>query len=154
MADRVAAVGQRLEGPKGLALVRLDFEINGGCGRCSEQGGCGGVSLAQPLCTRPKSIVVTDSIGLGVGDKVRVAIPDQSLSRGITRTYVVPLAFFFLGSFLGAALLPDLSPAQWQITRDIGAMAGAGMGLIAAWIQLNLSQRSSPIATPRILERL
>lgn len=154
MAERDASVVQTLQGPEGLVLVRLEFEVNGGCGRCSEPGGCGGVSLAQPLCSKPKSMVVSDPIGLSVGDKVRVSIPDSLLSRGITRTYVIPLVLFFLGSFSGAALLPDLLPIQWQVSNDIGGMIGAGVGLIAAWVQLSISQRHAPMATPRILERL
>lgn len=154
MAERDASVVQTLQGPEGLVLVRLEFEVNGGCGRCSEAGGCGGVSLAQPLCSKPKSMVVSDPIGLSVGDKVRVSIPDPLLSRGITRTYVIPLVLFFLGSLSGAALLPDLLPIQWQVSNDIGGMIGAGVGLIAAWVQLSVSQRRAPMATPRILERL
>lgn len=154
MAERDASVVQTLQGPEGLLLVRLEFAVNSGCGRCSEPGGCGGVSLAQPLCSKPKSMVVSDPIGLSVGDRVRVSIPDTMLSRGITRTYVVPLVLFFLGSFSGAALLPDLLPMQWQVSNDIGGMIGAGLGLIAAWVQLSVSQRRAPMATPRILERL
>ena len=154
MAEREAAVTQTLAGPEGLVLVRLEFEVNGGCGRCHETGGCGGLNLAQPLCSRPKSIVVSDPIGLTVGDKVRVVIPDQLLARGVTRTYVIPLLLFFVGSLLGASMLPDLLPNQWQVSRDIGAMIGAGVGLIAAWVQLQLSQRRLPMAVPRIIERL
>lgn len=154
MAERNASVVQILQGPEGLQLVRLEFQANGGCGRCNEPGGCGGVSLAQPLCSKPKSMVVRDPIGLSLGDAVRVAIPDDQLTRGVTRTYVVPLLLFFAGSLSGAALLPDLLPLHWQINHDVGAMIGAGIGLIAAWAQLHASQRRAPMATPRILERL
>ena len=154
MAERTASVAQILQGPEGLKLARLDFEVNSGCGRCNEPGGCGGVSLAQPLCSTPKSIVLSDPIGLAVGDTVRVAIPDELLSRGVTRTYVIPLILFFAGSLLGAALLPDLLPMQWQVTHDVGAMIGAGVGLIAAWWQLHRAQSRAPMASPRILERL
>jgi sigma-E factor negative regulatory protein RseC len=154
MAERQAAVAQTLTGPEGLILVRLEFAANGGCGRCHESGGCGGLSLAQPLCSKPKSIVVSDPIGLTVGDKVRVVIPDQWLAQGVTRTYVIPLLLFFAGSFLGSAVLPDLLPGQWQVSQDIGAMIGAGIGLIAGWVQLQFSQHHTPIAVPRIIERL
>ncbi len=154
MAERTASVAQILQGPEGLQLVRLDFEVNSGCGRCNEPGGCGGVSLAQPVCAKPKSMVLTDTIGLAVGDTVRVTIPDEMLSRVVTRTYVIPLALFFVGSLLGAAVLPDLLPMQWQVTQDVGAMIGAGLGLIAAWGQLHRAQSRKPMAAPRILERL
>ena len=154
MAERIATVAQTLQGPEGLLLVRLEFESSGGCGRCHETGGCGGISLAQPLCSTPKSIVVSDPIGLSVGNQVRVSIPDGMLSRGITRTYVIPLLLFFIGSLLGASVLPAWLPIQWQVTSDVGAMMGAGIGLIAAWVQLRLSQRRAPMVSPRILERL
>lgn len=154
MAERIATVAQTLQGPEGLLLVRLEFESSGGCGRCHETGGCGGISLAQPLCSTPKSIVVSDPIGLSVGNQVRVSIPDGMLSQGITRTYVIPLLLFFIGSLLGAAVLPALLPIQWQVTSDVGAMMGAGIGLIAAWVQLRWSQRRVPMVSPRILERL
>ena len=62
MAERDASVVQTLQGSDGLLRVRLEFDIQGGCGRCNEPGGCGGVSLAQPLCSKPKSMVVSDPI--------------------------------------------------------------------------------------------
>lgn len=154
MAERTASVAQTLQGPEGLQLVRLEFEVNSGCGRCNEPGGCGGVSLAQPLCSKPKSMVLSDPIGLTVGDTVRVAIPDELLSRGVTRTYVVSLALFFAGSLLGAGVLPELLPMQWQVSSDVGAMIGAGLGLIAAWWQLRRSQQRTPMAAPKILHRI
>lgn len=156
MAVRDATVIECLASPHtgSAALVRLEFEVSGGCGRCHAPGGCGGVSLAQPLCSKPKTLVLSDPIGLSAGQRVRVAIPDQLLSRGVTRTYVIPLILFFAGSLLGSAVLPDLLPLQWQITSDVGAMIGAGLGLIAAWWQLKRAQDRSPMAVPRILERL
>lgn len=154
MAERTASVAQTLQGPEGLMLVRLEFDVQSGCGRCNEPGGCGGVSLAQPLCSKPKSVVVADPIGLAVGDLVRVAIPDHQLTQGITRTYVVPLALLFAGSILGATLLPGILPLTWQVTQDVGAMLGAGVGLIAAWGQLRFAQQRAPMARPHILERL
>ena len=156
MAERNASVIETIAPSQsgGLPLARLEFAVNGGCGRCHEEGGCGGVSLAQPLCAKPKSLLLPDPIGLAVGDTVRVSIPDQLLSRGITRTYVVPLLLFFAGSITGTLLLPKLMPAHWQMTQDVAAIAGAGLGLIAAWWQLQRSQRKSPMAAPRILEKI
>ena len=136
------------------AYVRLEFEISGGCGRCHEAGGCGGVSLAQPLCAKPKILIAPDTIGLQVGDRVLVSIPDAMLAQGITRAYLLPLLLFFAGSGLGAMLLPIVAPMQWQLTPDVGAIAGAGFGLIAAWFQLQRSQRGQPMGAPRIVERL
>ena len=89
-----------------------------------------------------------------MGDKVLVAIPDALLSQGVTRAYLIPLLLLFAGSILGGALLPVIAPIQWQVTSDIGAIAGAGVGLIAAWAQLQRSQRSQAMAVPHIVRHL
>lgn len=156
MAEREAQVIEVTPStrPEAPGLARLQFEVSGGCGRCQETGGCGGVSIAQPLCSTPKTLLVADELGVQVGDKVLVAIPDALLSQGITRAYLIPLILLFFGSALGAILLPSLTPQQWQLTPDIGAIAGAGIGLIAAWWQLQRNQQSRAMVAPRIVRRL
>ena len=156
MAEREAQVIEVIPStrPEAPGLARLQFEVSGGCGRCHETGGCGGVSIAQPLCSTPKTLLVADDLGVQVGNKVLVAIPDALLSQGITRPYLIPLILLFFGSALGAILLPNLTPLQWQLTPDIGAIAGAGIGLIAAWWQLQRNQQSRAMVAPRIVRRL
>ncbi|MGI9143210.1 MAG: SoxR reducing system RseC family protein [Fluviibacter sp.] len=156
MAEREAQVIEVIPPtrPEAPGLARLQFDVSGGCGRCQETGGCGGVSIAQPLCNTPKTLLVADELGVQVGDKVLVAIPDALLSQGITRAYLIPLILLFFGSALGAILLPSLTPQQWQLTPDIGAIAGAGIGLIAAWWQLQGNQQSRAMVAPRIVRRL
>lgn len=156
MAEREAQVIEVIPStrPEAPGLARLQFEVSGGCGRCHESGGCGGVSIAQPLCSTPKTLLVADDLGVQVGNKVLVAIPDALLSQGITRAYLIPLILLFFGSALGAILLPNLTPLQWQLTPDIGAIAGAGIGLIAAWWQLQRNQQSRAMVAPRIVRRL
>lgn len=156
MAEREAQVIEVIPStrPEAPGLARLQFEVSGGCGRCHETGGCGGVSITQPLCSTPKTLLVADDLGVQVGNKVLVAIPDALLSQGITRAYLIPLILLFFGSALGAILLPNLTPLQWQLTPDIGAIAGAGIGLIAAWWQLQRNQQSRAMVAPRIVRRL
>lgn len=156
MAEREAQVIEVIPAtrPEASGLARLQFEVSGGCGRCHETGGCGGVSIAQPLCSKPKTMLVADDIGVQVGDKVMVAIPDALLSQGVTRAYLIPLVLLFAGSALGGLLLPQVLPIQWLVTPDIGAIAGAGMGLVAAWWQLQRNQQRGAMVAPRIVRRL
>src|SRR5574343_1281672 len=156
MAEREAQVIEIITRPQSEApgLVRLAFEASGGCGRCHESGGCGGVSIAQPVCSKPKTLLVPDRVGLSLNDRVLVEVPDAMLSRGATRAYLMPLLLLFAGSLLGGALFPVLTPAPWQITADIGAIAGAGVGLIAAWWQLQRGQHSDVIPVPHIVHRI
>lgn len=156
MAEREAQVIEIITrpGPEVPGLVRLAFEVTSGCGRCHETGGCGGVSIAQPVCSKPKTLLVPDREGLSLHDRVLVEVPDVMLSRGATRAYLIPLLLLFAGSLLGGALLPVVLPVNWQVTPDIGAIAGAGIGLIAAWWQLQRSQHSDTIPVPHIVHRL
>jgi len=156
MAEREAQVIEIITRPQSEApgLVRLAFEASGGCGRCHESGGCGGVSIAQPVCSKPKTLLVPDRVGLSLNDRVLVEVPDAMLSRGATRAYLMPLVLLFAGSLLGGAFLPAVLPFTWQVTADIGAIAGAGVGLIAAWWQLPRSQSAGTIPVPHIVHRL
>ena len=156
MAEREAQVIEIISVPVSAVpgVVRLAFEVNSGCGPCHETGGCGGVSLAQPVCGKPKTLLVPDRLGLQINDRVLVKVPDAMLSRGAARAYLIPLMLLFAGSLLGGALFPVLTPAPWQITADIGAIAGAGVGLIAAWWQLQRSQHSDVIPVPHIVHRI
>ncbi len=156
MAEREAEVIEVIPPtrPEVPGLARLQFDVSGGCGRCHESGGCGGVSIAQPLCSKPKTLLVADRLGVQIGDRVLVAIPDALLSQGVTRAYLIPLILLFIGSALGGLVLPKLAPVQWQLTSDIGAIAGAGIGLIAAWWQLQRHQQTRAMVAPRIVRRL
>lgn len=156
MAEREAEVIEIISPPATEApgLVRLAFEVKAGCGRCHETGGCGGINLAQPICSKPKSLLVPDSLGLRLHDRVLVSVPDVMLSRGATRAYLIPLLLLFAGSLLGAFFLPALTPMAWQLTSDVGAIAGAGIGLVLAWWQLQRVQRDGLIPVPHIVQRL
>ncbi len=165
MAEREAEVIEIISPPASEApgLVRLAFEVKAGCGRCHETGGCGGINLAQPICSKPKSLLVPDSLGLRLHDRVLVSVPDVMLSRGATRAYLIPLVLLFAGSLLGAFFLPALTPMAptsevncqaWQLTSDVGAIAGAGIGLMLAWWQLQRVQRDGLIPVPHIVQRL
>lgn len=156
MAEREAEVIEIISPPASEApgLVRLAFEVKAGCGRCHETGGCGGINLAQPICSKPKSLLVPDSLGLRLHDRVLVSVPDVMLSRGATRAYLIPLVLLFAGSLLGAFFLPALTPMAWQLTSDVGAIAGAGIGLVLAWWQLQRVQRDGLIPVPHIVQRL
>ena len=156
MAEREAEVIEIISPPASEApgLVRLAFEVKAGCGRCHETGGCGGINLAQPICSKPKSLLVPDSLGLRLHDRVLVSVPDVMLSRGVTRAYLIPLVLLFAGSLLGAFFLPALTPMAWQLSSDVGAIAGAGIGLVLAWWQLQRVQRDGLIPVPHIVQRL
>jgi sigma-E factor negative regulatory protein RseC len=113
----------RADAGDAYALVEI---IGGGCGRCHEAGGCGGVQLTQALCLTPRRYRVRNQAGAKAGAVVTVALPAGALRWHITLAYVLP----FVG-LLGGALLGNLA-------GEIGALVGAACGLGFAW---GLAQR-------------
>lgn len=124
--------------------VRVEIE-QGGCGRCHEKGGCGGQHLTQMFCSGPKTYLVENTVGANVGDRVKIAIAVGSVSRTANLAYILPLTVTIVGAVLGALFGGDLS-----------AMAGAGVGLSAAFLYIiahSHSRRENITERPHIISR-
>ena len=102
------------------ALVEVE---QGGCGRCYENGGCGGQSLTRMFCSEPKKYRVVNDVGAGVGDRVVVAIAAGSVRKSANLGYVLPLTATIAGAVLGM-----------QLGEDPGAMLGAVVGLLLSFL--------------------
>lgn len=110
------------------AIVRdIDGEMawvepeQGGCGRCHEEGGCGGQNLTQVFCSSPKVYRVANAVGAVPGDRVLVAIADGGIRRSANLAYGLPLLAVLAGGVLG-----QLGGG------DLGAIFGALAGLLGA----------------------
>jgi sigma-E factor negative regulatory protein RseC len=124
------------------ALVEVE---QGGCGRCHEEGGCGGQQLTQMFCSGPKSYRAENTIGADVGDRVVVATSPGSIRRTANLAYGMPL----LGA-IGGAL------AGMYLGGDAGAMLGAAGGLIMAlgYVRFRTRQDTGSIQSrPRLVSR-
>jgi len=104
-----------------LATVRV--ESQGGCGRCHEPGGCGGVQLTQVLCSRNDELTVPNGEHAGVGDDVVVSVSNAALYRGVIAGYCIPLVGLLLGAIIGSV----------AIDSDWGAVVFSVLGLAGAW---------------------
>jgi len=121
----------------------------GGCGRCHEQGGCGGNNASQLFCHGPRHFRVLNPLGVKVGEKVLVGVPDGAVSHSVLVLYLLPLALLVLGAVAGAALMPE--------ARDAAAAAGALSGGLLAWFlarHLQARDAQSPRFQPVIRQRL
>ncbi len=104
-----------------LATVRVDSR--GGCGRCHEPGGCGGVQLTQVFCARPEEVTVPNREHATVGEDVMVSVSSAAFYRGVITGYGIPLVGVLLGAIVGSML----------IGSDLGAIIFSGLGLVGAW---------------------
>lgn len=92
-------------------LVRVDAvenghawvvaERGGGCGACSEKGGCGHAALMGEM--PPVRIKVLNRLDVRPGDWVVLGLPSGALLGSLTLAYGLPLGGFLLGAVAGAA---------------------------------------------------
>lgn len=100
-----------------------------GCGRCHEEGGCGGHNLGKMLCASPRTFRVRNPGNSAVGDRVTIVIAAGAVRRSAMLVYVVPLLALFVGALGGSAL-----------AGETGAIVGAISGLLGAWLVLRYVQ--------------
>ena len=111
------------------ALVEVE---QGGCGRCHEEGGCGGQQLTQMFCSGPKSYRVANPHGAQVGDQVTVAIAAGTIRQTANLAYGLPLTVTIAGAAIGT-----------QINGDLGAMIGAAIGVVGSLIYIRRRAQST-----------
>ena len=104
-----------------------------GCGRCHEDGGCGGNTIGNMLCSTPKAFRLQNSGNLRVGDRVTIVIPEGAIRQTAMRAYLIPLLALLAGAFVGHG-----------IAGETGAMIGSLASLSLAWISLRSMQFRCP----------
>lgn len=121
----VRAVVRALDGES--ALVEVE---QGGCGRCHEEGGCGGQQLTQMFCSGPKNYRVTNAVGATIGDRVKIAVAPGSIRRTANLAYILPLTVAIAGAVLGM-----------PFGGDLGAIVGSLCGILAAFLYIRFRTR-------------
>lgn len=127
---------------KGRVWIEVE---QSGCGRCSEPGGCGGVSIGQPLCSRKKRFCLADTLGLKPGDEVVVGIPDKVLLLSATAVYLVPLALGLVAAVAAHSVFGGSGSSLTDLAGFIG-------GLSAGWWLLS-RMKPSAAARPVLVAR-
>ena len=123
MIDALGVISA-LEGE--YAIVRMDET---GCGRCHEEGGCGGNNLGKMFCNTPRVFRVLNPGKSVVGDRVNVVVAEGVVRSSAFLAYGIPLVSLFVGAFVGSTLAGEL-----------GAIVGAIGGVLSAWLALRFSR--------------
>lgn len=119
-------------------VARVKVRRNGGCGRCSEPGGCG--NAAESRCDE---FVVLNELNVRPGDQVLIDIPEGAALRAALLAYGLPLAGIVCGALTGFALAAS----------DAASFAGAVLGFLLALGSIR-ALRSRGVSRPRIAEIL
>ena len=140
-SSTIKAVVRSVSGAQALV------EVEGGwCGRCHEEGGCGGQQLTQMFCG-PKSWQVANPIEAQIGDRVLICIEQGALKQTANLMYVLPLICLLFGALLGHYFFGEL-------LAIVGAVLG---GLLAFyWVSRKTNSASTEklISRPYIVSRL
>lgn len=115
----IEAVVSGLE--NGMAVV--DVARTSGCGRCHEEGGCGGVMGGTSACAT-RQYRVPNTIQARVGDVVMLCVPEGVVLKAALTSYGV-CALLTIG---GAALATASGGGDGLAV--VGALAGLSLGLL------------------------
>lgn len=113
----------------------VQVERSGGCGRCSEPGGCG----AEKRCAR---YLVDNACQAPMGALVAIEVPEGAALNAALFSYGLPLVGVLGGALAGAGFAAGV----------LAAPIGAAIGLLLAFAVLRGVQRSGYLRalTPRI----
>jgi len=129
--------------------VWVEKERRSACSGCSRSCSVGAVDSWQG--SDVTSLKVHSSIDLVPGDRVLIGLSEDALLRGSCRVYLLPLAGFLLGAWLGNQFLPCLVSLATDLTAAIGGMLGlAATILISGFLQGSDSSRIEPVVLRKL----
>jgi len=105
----------------------LEVERNKPCGLCGATQGCGVSLWGRLFSHRRGGMSLPNSLQLGVGDRVVIAVEEGALFSGAMVAYLIPLLLVCAGGFTGAAL--GVSRSGSDFYGVLGAVAGLLLGL-------------------------
>jgi len=111
-------VVERIDGDS--AWVRLT-EIQGGCGRCHEPGGCGGARIAHAFGSPNDVFEVRTASSVNVGQSVLLVADEGAALSAAVLSYGVPTM----------AVLACVGVGTW-VAGEAGALVGLVSSLIAS----------------------
>lgn len=126
--------------------VWLLVERQSSCHNCQLNKGCGTASLGRLFGLKAQQLQLPNSLDLKLGDRVIVAIPDQSYLLASVLIYVLPLLLLFI--FGG--VVESLWQREWLTV--IMSLVGLLCGLL---ISARLSRvRFSSLLQPKIIRQI
>lgn len=91
----------------------VECERRSACSGCQQQSNCGTGTVAKAFPLKAPRLRVRLTAEVRVGQQVRLGIPQESLLRGATLVYVLPLFCLLAGALLGQLwLVPLLSGGE------------------------------------------
>lgn len=134
-------VVKEVRGDKALVLM----ERREACAQCQAMGACRGIEAGKEMEAR-----AVNNLGAGVGDRVRVSMPDGALLKSSLILYLIPALGLVIGAFLGYYM-----GGSYGWNTDLSAMFCALLALGLSFLivsSLNERWRQGQTHWPQIRE--
>lgn len=112
------------------------------CMYCNKENGCKAIALTRLFCLKPRLFRVQDSVGVGVGEYVKVGMEERSLLQGAFLVYFLPLLTLIAGAVLGK-----------YGGGEYGSIWGGAIGFASIFYGISRKNRAQD-QLPIILERI
>lgn len=112
------------------------------CAYCDKKTGCKAIAITRLFCLKPRLFRVQDSLGVGVGERVRVGMVEKNLLKGAFLVYFLPVLSLIAGATLGK-----------YGGGEYGSIWGGVIGFAVAFYGLSKKHRAQD-QLPIILERI
>ena len=99
------------------------------CGQCSASKGCGTSVLSKVVGNKLSKMKVINNINAQVGDEVVVGLNESSLLKGAFMTYLLPLLYLFVFSFVGQLISQQLQFDSGEFFVIAFAVLGFYLGM-------------------------
>jgi sigma-E factor negative regulatory protein RseC len=110
-----------------------------GCGRCHEEGGCGGQTLTQWFGGRSYRYRLLNGIDAKAGERVLVCVPEGGVLKAAALSYLLPALTLIAGAAVGTGFNAALP----------GAIVGLVLGMMLfRWFQRHLAAGLQPSLAP------
>jgi len=116
--------------------------------------GCPASSMCKPDSDERRILEVCDTVGVGVGDRVRVAVPGGAVLRASFLVYGLPLIMLLAGVALGTKIWPAENAMRdlWSFLLGVG-LAGAAVFVVSRMVR-QAESGGGQILEPRIHDRV
>jgi len=99
------------------------------CGQCRANKSCGTSVLSKVVGNKLSKMKAINKINAQVGDEVVVGLNEKSLLKGAFMTYMSPLLYLFLFSFVGQFIADTMAVSESELLVIVFALLGFYIGM-------------------------
>lgn len=120
--------------------IWVETAIKSTCQTCQAKSNCGTSSIAQAFAGKSVINEVHNHLDAKLHDWVEIGIPEDSLIRGASTMYLLPLLFALFGAAFSSLWLKNLM----AISEGIVILVTAGFAWVGFWLaSVKLKQQES-----------